>query len=231
MPARNGDRRGPRLAIVAALTLGLIATPSGAALRSPQVQVAPNALANFFASRGQTINVVGDQLDLPFLSLDAGTTIELRVPLGTSGAVAFGGYNALLAVPPLYQMFPEFTPMNWFTIAAFRDLPSRVVINSFDAVGSLIGVNTYLGADRTAFGFYAGSASGAVYSEDARNPSGQPRILAYAATGAVAGSMWFACELTQPNGYFGDLVVLATFSTPPVGTKRTTWGRLQRLYR
>lgn len=212
------------------LALLLLAPRAHAVPRSPQVPVRGTALATFFASQGQSIAVVGDQVDLQSASFPLGTTtIELESvhPAATS----FGGYNTSLAAPPLYQLFPGAATAGWFVIASFHTAPLRLVVNLFDATSALQGTITHLGADPSAFGFYAQGPS-LVYSQDARNPGGLARILSYSGTGAHAGSTWFACEFSDsPAGDYADFVALVTFSSPPVGVERSTWGRVKRLYR
>lgn len=211
----------------------LLAIPSAgyaAPLRSPQVPVSGTSLASFFASRGQAISVMGDQRDVQLVSLAPASTITLRDATGTA---TFGGYNALFSAPPLYSMFPGAASTGWTSVASFRTAPTRLVLSLFDANQAFQGSTTYLAGppDRTAFGFYASGAASTVYSQDSRN-AGLARILTYEGTGANAGSMWFACELSNdPVGDFTDLVMLLTFSSAPVGTQRSTWGRLQQLYR
>ena len=207
------------------------AAPSAAPLRSPQVPVSGTALATYLASKGQSIAVVGDQRDVSSVGLAPTTTITDVASLGNA---TFGLYNASFAVPPLYQIFPGAAANGWFTIASFRTAPTRLLVNLFDPNGAFQGSTTYLAGppDAAAIGFYAQDASSVAYSQDSRNAGGLARILVYEGTGSSAGSWWLACELSNdPVGDFSDLVMLLTFSTPPVGTKRSTWGRLQQLYR
>ena len=102
----------------------------------------------------------------------------------------FGAYNTAPASPPLYQIAPGAATPGWFEMASFRSGPARLVVNLFDATNSLQGTNTYVGADPSAFGFYDQGASGAFYTQDARNPGATARILAYNGTGSRAGWCW-----------------------------------------
>ena len=213
------------------VVLSLPATGATAPLRSPQVPVSGTALAGFFASKGQSISVVGDQRDVPSVSLEPGTTTITEV--ASFGNGTFGLYNASFATPPLYQVFPGAASSGWISVVSLRTAPTRLVVNLFDPSGAFQGSSTYLAGppDPAALGLYASGAN-TVYSQDTRNAGGFARILVYDGTGSHAGSTWFACELSNdPTGDFADLVMLLTFSTPPVGTKRSTWGRLQQLYR
>ena len=83
-----------------ALLLTLTAAIAHAAARVPQVPVSGTALATFFASQGQTINVNTDQLDLQSVSLPATTSFEVRT-FGPDQSATFGGYNTALGLPPL----------------------------------------------------------------------------------------------------------------------------------
>jgi hypothetical protein len=218
--------------LVASFLLALLATPAPAVLRSPQVAVSGTALASFFASQGQSIAVVGDQLDMPWASFTPTASIQLGSIHPAS--VGFGGYNVRVATPPLYMIFPGAASSGWFVAASFRTGPTRLVVNLFDDNANLVGTITYLTGppDPTAFGFYADGPAGLVFTEDARNPGGLPRILAYAGTGAGAGSTWFACELSDPpNGDFADFVVEVKFAPAPVPVHPTTWGALKQRFR
>ena len=219
-------------ALLTLATLAWLATPASAGLRSPQVPVSGTALATFFASQGQAIAVVGDQVDMQSVSFPIATTsIELRSVHPAAAVTGFGGYNTDLVAPPLYQIMPGAASTGWFVVASFRTAPTRLVVNLFDAASTLQGTTTYLGADRNAFGFYAQGLA-TVYSQDARNSGGFARILSYPGSGALAGSTWFACEFSNaPDGDFADYVALVTFSSPPGAAERSTWGRVKRLYR
>ena len=224
-------RTGRSSLVGAFLALAVLAPPAHAVLRSPQVPVSGTALASFFASQGQSLAVVGDQLDMQSFSLSPSTTVTQRAT-SLGGAGSFGGYNTSLLAPPLYLLFPGAASPGWIAVMSFRTAPVRAVVNLFDASGAFQGSTTYLGADPTAFGFYAQGPAGVVYSQDARNPGGLARILAYAGTGTRTGDTWFACELsTTPEDDFADFVMLLNFSTPPVEAKHTTWARLRRLFR
>lgn len=216
--------------LCASLALAALVTPAHSALRSPQVPVTGNALATFFASQGQTIAVVGDQVDLQRTSVPA----EVAIRAETFGAVAnsFGFYNASNATPPLYLFFPGVASAGWFVVCSFRTAQVRLVVNLFDQNGALQGTTTYLGADPTDLGYYAQGSSGIFYSQDERNASGAARLLAYNGTGSRSGSTWIACELSpDPGGDFADFIMLMDFAFAPVATKRTTWGRVCALYR
>jgi hypothetical protein len=217
--------------VVALLLLILPASLVHAALRSPQVSVSGTALQSFFTAHGQSINASAAQQDIQRFSIPLSTSFGIQV-FG-DGTSAFGAYNASAAVPPLYPIMPGAATVGWFVEASFRTAPQRMVVNLFDASSALVGTNTYLGADNADLGFYTQSAGGAVFStQDARNTGGAPHILVYSATGALAGSTWFACETSSgPGGDFADVIALLDLSFAPVPTTTTNWSRVKALFK
>jgi len=203
-----------------------------AAARVPQVPVSGTALATFFASQGQSINVSTQQLDLQQLNVPAGTAFEVLAFPGSAGQ-SFGSYNTVPLSPSLYMLFPGTTTAGWHTAMTFRDTPARLVVSLFDAASVLQGSSTFMGADKTAFGFYVQDASSAVsYLQDSRNAGGGARILAYNGTGARTGWTWLACETgAGPGGDFADFVALVNLSqSAPVPVNRSNWGRIKQLF-
>ncbi len=212
------------------LLLAALASNAHAALRSPQVSVSGTALATFFASQGQAIDVNADQLDAQRFNLPALGTLHPRVfgPV----AASFGAYNASALAPPLYELLPSAMLPGWFVTAGFRDAPVRLVVNLFDAQSALQGNNVYLGADRTDLGFYAQLPGGQAWSQDARNPAGRVLMLAYQGTGLHAGELWLACESTQATGGdYADAIALVDLSLGPVPIAKSSWGRMKALFR
>jgi len=218
----------------AALALVLLSAPlAHAALRSPQIPVSGTALQAFFTSHGQAINVSTDQIDLQAVSLPADASIQLGAPFVGAGSETQGIYNAAVAAPPLYQVFPGAASNGWIAVMSFRTAPIRVVVNLFDAGGALQGTNTYLGADRTNLGFYLQQPSpgGVLYSQDARNAGGA-RLLTFGSTGALAGGTWLAWETgAGPGGDFADSIWLIGYAFAPVPVLRSDWGTLKRRFR
>src|SRR5262249_41985328 len=195
--------------LLSSVLLVMVAASAHAGLRSPQVPVSGSALATFFASQGQTIDVNTQQLDLQSVSFAADATCRTDAFVG---ALATAGlYNAAGPVnPPLYQVLPGAPATGWFSVFAFRTSPTRVTVNAFDNNGTSLGSSTFLGADRTDIGFFVqDNPNGSVfYSQDARNPDGA-RILMYSGTGARAGSTWLVCETGPgPGGDYADAVYL-----------------------
>jgi len=213
----------------AVLMMILTSAITHAAARNPQIPVSGTALATFFASQGQAIDVNNQQLDLQTQSVPVPTAFEVHTFL--SGTATAGIYNATASLPPLYQVFPGAAATGWFAAASFRDSPMRLVVNLFDASDAYQGSNTYLGADPSAFGFYVQLNPGPVfYQEDSRNPGA--RILAYNGTGARAGWTWFACETGPgPGGDYADFIILAQLQLAPTAVSRTDWGTLKQRFR
>jgi len=217
-----------------ALLLTLTAAIAHAAARVPQVPVSGTALATFFASQGQTIDVNSQQLDLQTMDLSATPAFETHT-FGTEVGGTFGGYNTALATPPLYQIFPGAAATGWFSSTSFRTSPTRVVVNLFDNNAALQGTTTYLSGppNPSTFGFYMQSPGFVVYTQDARNPGGTARILAYNGTGSRTGWTWFACETgAGPGGDYADFIALVNLSLAlPVPVNRTDWGKVKRRFR
>lgn len=217
-----------------ALSLLLFAAPADAALRSPQVMVSGTALASFFATQSQSIAVVGDQRDLPEISLfnvgipGGSFTLFLQAKLGGGTLYA---YNTTSPAPPLYELFPGAASPGWFTVASMRYSPERLVVNLFDAQGSLVGTNTYLGADGLHLGLAVGGPSGVGYSEDSRNPEGLARLLFYGGTAAHYGDLWICSEdAVSGRGDFADSIFLIE-GIAPAPAQHTTWGALKQRFR
>jgi len=216
-----------------ALLLTLTAAIAHAAARVPQVPVSGTALATFFASQGQTIDVNNQQLDLQTVNLSSTPGFESH-SFGAELSNTFGGYNTALAVPPLYQIVPGAIATGWFSSTSFRTSPTRVVVNLFDASDAFQGSTTYLSGppDPSTFGFYVQSAGGVFYTQDVRNPGGTARILAYNGTGSRTGWTWFACETgAGPGGDYADYIALVNLSLAPVPALKTDWGTLKQRFR
>jgi len=227
--------------VIASLTLGaLLATSASAALRVPQVAVNGGSLQGYLNSKGETINVLTDQ--------DAGQTWSETVSnnatftlmiefAGNASSNSIGIYNAADVAPALYQVFPGAAAAGWFAIASFRSAPTRVVINLFDQNAALQGTNTFLGADGHNFGYYLQQPPGlglVLYSQDSRNPGGDPQMLAFAGQGGNTGSWWLAMEdLSAAQGRDNDFddAVLFLESVNPVPAEATTWGAVKARFR
>jgi hypothetical protein len=225
--------------VVASVTLGaLMATSAFAALRSPQVAVNGGSLQGYLNSQGESINVLTDQnaVQTWATTVSNNSTFTLQIELaGNAATNTYGIYNGGDASPALYQLFPGAATNGWFAVASFRNAPTRVVVNLFDANGALQGTNTYLGADASNFGYYLQQQGGLVfYTQDARNPGGLAQMVTYAGGGLNSGSWWLAMEdltASQGSDYDFDDAVLFLESVNPVPVQATTWGSVKARFR
>jgi hypothetical protein len=227
--------RARLLPVVSVLLLLLAASLAFAAPRAQQVPVSGTALAEFFASQGQVINVNTDQLNLQSLSVSAGTSLEVHSFGPQATATSVGTYNSnggKKTPPALYTVLSSAMAPGWYATASFRTGPSRLLVNLYDALHTLQGTNTYQGANAASFGIYDSGPGGTFYLDDARNSGGAAKILAYSGTGARAGWTWFACE-TSPGsgGDFADYVVVVNLSSSTVPVRQTAWGELKAMFR
>lgn len=224
------------------LCLAAVALPrtARAALRSPQVTVLGSVLQDYLASLGESINVRTDQVDRQRWGspIPSKPTFTLQVEIGPKPAgVSIGLYNAGDAVPAPYTLFPPESDARWFAVASFRTLPTRVVINLFDANAALISTTIYLGANKDDFGFYLSGPDGVFHTQDARNPGGQAQWLVYAGTGINAGNWWLAGEATSIAGGssdqgFDDVVVFMEVSSCACSdVQRASWATLKSRFR
>jgi len=215
-----------------AICLLAAAAAAHAAARSPQIAVSGTALATFFASQGQVINVNNQQLDLQSLTVPATSNFEVHVFGPGVSTTSFGAYNTVPASPALYLIAPGSATPGWFETAGFHTGPTRLTVNLFDAGQALQGTTTYAGADPTAFGFYDQAGASTFFTQDSRNAGGAARILAYNGTGTRVGWTWFACETgAGPGGDFADFVALVNLSLAPVPVSHTDWGTLKQRFR
>lgn len=210
--------------------LALLVAPASAGLRSPQVPVSGSALQSFLNAQGQTIDVASQQLDLFSTNVVTGWTYSVQLAGGSVSGTSFGLYNASLANPPLYLLWPGAAATGWSVTFSIRTLPTRLVENLFDASSALVGTTTYLGVDPSNMGFYCAGPTDVVFSQDARNAGGQPRILVFAGTGAHAGKNWIAVETTPgPGADYADAIYLLA-AIAAVDVQHTTWGTLKRRF-
>lgn len=219
-------------AALVSLVLWAIAVPALAAPRSPQVPVSGTALATFFLSQGQTINVNTDQVDAQRQAVPPTTNFQMQTYGPALATTSIGIYNAALASPPLYQIMPGAASAGWFAVAAFRTGPTRLNVNLFDNNSALQGSTSYLGADPTDFSFYANGLGGLIDQQDSRNVFGAPRMLVFNGTGIKSGSTWLAFE-TSPTGAgdFADVIALVNLALSPVSDAKSSWSRVKSLYR
>jgi len=219
------------------MTLGLLlvaafASSAFAALRVPQVPLSDGTLQGYLNSVGESINAATDQEDAQrwASTVSSNSTFTIQVELGAfAPSNTIGIYNASLAAPPLYQVFPGAATAGWFAVASFRTAPIRVVVNLFDNNAALMGTSTYLGADKNDFGFYLNSPNQMSWTQDYRNGAGEARALAYKGTGINTGSWWVAFEDWIDYNYSDCVLFLESVNPTPVS--RTTWGNLKSRFR
>lgn len=218
--------------ITGLIALVAIAGSASAALRVPQVPVSDGSLQGYLNSVGESINVLTDQNNAQrwASTVSNNSTFTIQVELGSfAPSNSIGIYNAALAAPPLYQVFPGAATAGWFAVASFRTSPVRVIVNLFDASAALQGSTVYLGADRNDFGFYLSGPGGTFYTQDARNPGAAAYALTFAGTGLNSGSWWLAFEDLNDFNYSDAVLFLESVNPTPVS--KTTWGSLKSRFR
>jgi hypothetical protein len=145
-------------------------------------------------------------------------------------AASNDGSTTHVVVSPLFNVFPGTASAGWFASAHFAGQPDGTL---FDQNSVIQGQITWAGVNANAFGFYLVGPGGTSFSQDARNPSGKPRVLTYLGTGASAGDWWECFEDTNgatATSDFDDSVLLLQ-SIIPTPTNTSTWGKVKKLYR
>jgi len=218
--------------ILGLLLVAAFASSAFAALRVPQVVLSDGTLQGYLNSVGESINAATDQEDAQrwASTVSSNSTFTIQMELGAfAPSNTIGIYNASLAAPPLYQVFPGAATAGWFAVASFRTGPIRVVVNLFDNNAALQGTSTYLGADKNDFGFYLNSPNQLSWTQDYRNGLGEARALAYKGTGINSGSWWLAFEDWIDYNYSDCVLFLESVNPVPVST--TSWGQLKARFR
>jgi hypothetical protein len=223
--------------LVALIALGAVAgSASAAAPRVPQVAVAGGSLQGYLNSVGESINVLTDQLDIQRWqsTVSSNSTFSLQIELAGNAANNFIGiYNAGDVAPALDTVFPGAAGAGWFAVVSWRTAPVRAIVNLQDDNGNHISTNTFLGADKSDFGFYLQGPGGTFYTQDARNTGGDPQAVTFAGTGINSGSWWLAFEDTPFAGSDHDFddAVLFLESVNPTPVAKTTWGSVKARFR
>ena len=195
----------------------------------------------YFESVGEHINVLSDQNVLqswtPTVSNSRTLTLQFELVRKTTDAT-LGLYNAGEITPALYPLFPPVAAAGWFAVASFRNAPTRLVVSVFDANASPQGSQVYPGADRNRFGLYIQGPGGTFFTQDGRNPGGDPQALVFAGTGLNSGNWWLAWEDLPLNAGadwdFDDEVMFmesASCFTDCTPTRSSTWGQVKAYYR
>lgn len=224
--------------IVGVLLLAATAATASAALRAPQVSVLGGTLQAYFNGLNppENINVLTDQQDIQrwTSTVSGNSTFTLMIELtGNLASNSIGLYNAGLAVPPLYLVFPGAATAGWHALASFQTGPDRVVVSLFDDQSTFMGQTIYLGADRNDFGFYLQGLGGTFFTQDARNSGGAAQALTYSGTGINAGCWWLCWEESPLAGSDSDFddAVLFLESVNPTPVSRTSWGKVKSIFR
>ncbi len=214
------------------LLLIALANTAFAALRVPQVPVLGGGLQGYLNTNDGGINVLTDQnaVQTWATTVSNNTTFSLMIEFaGDAASNSIGIYNGSAASPALYQVFPGGATTGWFATVAFRNSPTRAVVNLFDQTATLVGTTTYLGADRTNFGYYISGPNGTWYTQDYRNAGSAAQALAYAGTGINIGQWWLCFEDTHVSSGDQDYddAVLFLESVNPTPVNHSTWGALK----
>jgi len=218
----------------------LVPSQVSAALRVPQVPVLGGGLQTYLDSQAELINVGSDQNAIQRWdsSVPNHSTFTVHIELHIkSPDVALGIYNAGDAAPALYEIFPTESGPGWFGVASFRTAPTRVVVNLFDEQAVFRGTTTYLGADKSDYGYYLSSPGGTFHSQDSRNPGGSPQLLVFAGTGLNFGGWWLAFEEASLSGGgsdhdFDDTVLYIEYTENcPCPVQKCDWSTLKSRFR
>lgn len=221
--------------------------PIASALRRvPQVAINGSALQAHFASVGESIDALHDQIDVGLLTARASSssTFSMQIEqVADAGAAVSGFYNGHAASPALMPVFPAGSGAGWFAVINFRSFPERAVVSCFDANASLVSTNTYLDVDRFGIGWYVQGPGGTIYSQDARNSGGAPQLLFYHGTGLNRGAAWVAAEMQPVAGdrdyddqiWFlqgdGAVCIMCDASSNLTSVRRARWGELKAHFR
>ena len=218
----------------------LVPSQVSAALRVPQVPVLGGGLQAYLDFQAELINVASDQNAIQrwSSSVSNSSTFTVQIELLIkSPDVALGIYNAGDAAPALYEIFPTVSGPGWFGVASFRTAPTRVVVNLFDDQAVFRGTTTYLGANKSDYGYYLSGPGGTFHSQDSRNPGGSPQLLVFAGTGLNQGSWWLCFEAVSLSGGgsdqdFDDAVLFVEdVGNCPCPVQKCDWASLKSRFR
>jgi len=223
-------------ASVVVLGSAALVSNANAGPRVPQVPVVGGTLQAFFISIGETINVNTDQEDVQTFQQSASGYGLLTLKYQSSPNAAtqqVGIYNASAVIPPLFFLINGSVGPLGFSSMSFKP-GNNMVVNRFDANGNFLSTTTFGGVDASNFGVYLSVPAGTAFSQDARNPGGLARMIAFKGTGLNAGE-YFLCWDEPVNGAPGDGdfddCVLVLESVSPLATVPSTIGGVKALYR
>lgn len=221
------------LAVVATV---MVATAVNAfSLRVPQIPVNGAGLQTYLNSKGESINVLTDQINAQSWSTSASgnSVFTLMVEYaGNEAGNAIGVYNTDDAAPVLFEVFPGVASQGWHAMISFT--ATQLVVYLFDGANALVSFTTYNGIHPNSFGFYLAGPGGTFYSQDGRNPGTSAQILTYGGTAANYGEWWMCFEDVSigagSDADYDDAVIIVE-SVVPVKTTPMTLGGVKALYR
>ena len=216
----------------------LLPRDAGAAPRVPQVPISGSELQTFMIGLGESIDVHTDQDATSFLSqqLSPNSTFTIQVELLAKPAgFSAGIYDAAVPDPSPFEVFPAMAGPGWFAAISFRTAPVRAVVVLLDDQASVRSSVTYFGANKSAIGFYLGTPGGRFYSQDVRNPQGDPHLLFFRGTGRNIGDWWITGEELSlsggAEGDFDDIVLYVDAFECVCEVQRSTWATVKARFR
>ena len=222
------------LALAALLAL-TFAAPVHAQYRSPQLPITGTTLQDLLNGAGQSIDVTTQQREATAFSgvyVTRPPTYFLVRPLRNPDD-ALAVFDAFAPWPStLYPICPAGLPPGWYTEVYFDDFPNRMVVNSYDQNGTLMGTASHPGLAVVPLAFATTGPGGVFTIYETRNPDLETHLLAYWAT--TAYGTWLCAETRTAAGGgdfdFADAVFLLEGAiVTPVRT--TTWGTLKQRFR
>jgi len=237
--AKNFRAVGIAMVLTGALVLGLATVAGAYPLRSPQVPLQTGwdgiSLQSALNSLGETLNTLTQQLDLEYWQGAAGSNATFTLEMEIAGYAAQNGigiYNASQANPSMFLVFPGAATAGWYATCAFS-AGGHMTVSLYDNTHTLQGVTNYSGVDENDFGFYLQGPGGLFFSQDYRNPGGNPQMVTYAGTGQYTGEWWECFEdlpYASSDVDFQDAIVLLQ-AIQPTPTHNPSWGQLKSNYR
>ena len=216
------------LIVLLVASVASVSFPSSAdaALRVPQVPVVGAALQTYFNGIGESINVLTDQdATQTWSHTTSGTTAyTLMLETSNAGANGFGLYNggdAVIGIQPVMAAARSADALSTVTF-----MPGgNIVVNHFDEGGIFLFSVPFGGVDAANFGFALEVPNGPYYTQDARNPGGAARAIAFRGTGANAGTWWLCWEDGSDNDFDDTIYLMESVNPTPVS--KTSWGQLK----
>jgi len=239
MRARHLIAVGPMIYLVHAMLLA----PSAHAMpapnpRDPQVTISGDGLQSYMDARGQEIDVQTEQdatqFWLPPRCQGGFSLLFLELGAKSDGS-SIGFYDVSAAALSLIEVFPSHASVGWFASVELRYSPSQVTIYLHDESGLPVGPATHLGGIDGSAGFYLHGPGGDFFTEDFRNPAGDPQLLSFLGTGSSTGGWWIAAEDTPLSAGadrdFDDMILFIGRMECPLPVQRSTWGAVKSRFR